>query len=70
MAKSKKKRNKKYSGADAVQNRPAITRVQAVNRGAIGQWIYEKKRTLKIVGAVLSVGLVIAIIVSGIISLF
>lgn len=47
MAKQKKKRTKKYSGVDAAQTRPSITRVQAVNRSHAGQWYYERKRVIK-----------------------
>lgn len=47
MGQQKKKRTKKYSGADAASARPSITRVQAVNRSKIGQWWHEKKRVAK-----------------------
>ena len=70
MAKVKKKRNKKYTGADAAATRPTITRVQAVNRGKLGQWLFENQKMLKMIRNFLLIGLVIAIIVSGIISLF
>ena len=70
MAKVKKKRNKKYTGADGAATRPTITRVQAVNRGKLGQWLFENQKMLKMIRNVLLIGLVIAIIVSGIISLF
>ena len=70
MAKVKKKRNKKYTGADAAATRPTITRVQAVNRGKPGQWLFENQKMLKMIRNVLLIGLVIAIIISGIISLF
>ena len=70
MAKVKKKRNKKYTGADAAATRPTITRVQAVNRGKLGQWLFENQKMLKMIRNVLLIGLVVAIIISGIISLF
>ena len=70
MAKVKKKRDKKYTGADAAATRPTITRVQAVNRGKLGQWLFENQKMLKMIRNVLLIGLVIAIIISGIISLF
>ena len=70
MAKAKKKRTKKYSGADAASTRPNIVRVQAVNRSKFGQWLYERKKLLKTVGTVLLVIAVIVIVISGIISLF
>ena len=70
MAKVKKKRNKKYTGADAAATRLTITRVQAVNRGKLGQWLFENQKMLKMIRNVLLIGLVVAIIISGIISLF
>ena len=70
MAKVKKKRNKKYTGADAAATRPTITRVQAVNRGKLGQWLFENKKMLKMIRNVLLIGLIVAIIISGIVSLF
>ena len=70
MVKAKKKRNKKYSGADATQTRPTITRVQAVNRGAIGQWLHEHRRMMKYIGIAALVIFVLALVVAGIISLF
>ena len=70
MAKVKKKRNKKYTGADAAATRPTITRVQAVNRGKLGQWLFENQKMLKMIRNVLLIGLIVAIIISGIVSLF
>ena len=70
MAKVKKKRNKKYTGADAAATRPTITRVQTVNRGKLGQWLFENQKMLKMIRNVLLIGLIVAIIISGIVSLF
>lgn len=70
MAKVKKKRNKKYTGADAAATRPTITRVQAVNRSKLGQWLFENQKMLKMTRNILLIGLIVAIIISGIISLF
>ncbi len=47
MAKQKKKRNKKYTGADAAMTRPTVTRVQAVSRGRVSQWWFDHKRLAK-----------------------
>lgn len=47
MVKQKKKRTKKYSGADAAVTRPVVTRVTAANRRKPGQWWFERKRILK-----------------------
>ena len=70
MAKVKKKRNKKYRGADAAATRPTITRVQAVNRSKLGQWLFENQKMLKMTRNILLIGLIVAIIISGIVSLF
>ena len=70
MAKVKKKRNKKYTGADAAATRPTLTRVQAVNRSKLGQWLFENQKMLKMIRNVLLIGLIVAIIISGIVSLF
>ena len=47
MVKQKKKRTKKYSGADAAVTRPVVTRVTAVNRSKFDQWWFERKKILK-----------------------
>lgn len=70
MAKIKKKRNKKYAGADAAQQKPTITRVQAVNRNPISQWLYERQRLLKTIGIGVIIVLALILIISGIVSLF
>ena len=64
MAKQKKKRTKKYSGADAAVHRPSITRVSAVSRSKPKQWYYERKRVIKPVAIFVAVvvGLVALII--------
>ena len=61
MAKNKKKRNKVYTGADAVVVRPIITRISAVNRSKIGQWLFEHKKIIKPV--LIASGIVIFIII-------
>ncbi len=64
MAKQKKKRNKAYTGADAVTARPIVTHISAVNRGKVGQWWFDHKRIAKpalIVGGIVAgLGVVIA----------
>lgn len=47
MAKQKKKRSKKYTGADAKTSQPQIVRIQAVKRSKFGQWWFEKKKFRK-----------------------
>ena len=45
--KQKKKRNKQYRGIDAAMERPAVTKISAVNRSVFGQWWFDRKRVLK-----------------------
>lgn len=47
MAKSKKKRNKVYSGSGAAMAKPSVTRISAANRSKFGQWWFERKRIAK-----------------------
>lgn len=70
MAKPKKKRTKKYSGIDAATHRSSVTRVSAVNRSRLGQWLHDRQRMLKLAGTVLIIIAVIILVISGIISLF
>ena len=69
MAKTKKKRNKKYTGADAADARPTIIRVQAANRGKLGQWLFERRALLKRLGQVILAVLVVSLLISGLSSL-
>lgn len=47
MSKQKKKRSKKYTGADAATTRPTVTRVKAVKRTKLQQWWLDRRRALK-----------------------
>ncbi len=57
--KQKKKRNKPYTGADAVKARPTIIRIEAVNRNWVAQWWFDHKRIAKPVLIGVGVALVI-----------
>lgn len=59
-AKSKKKRNKRYSGVDASLDKPIITKVSAVNRTKLGQWWFDRKKVLKPI--IITIGVVILVI--------
>lgn len=64
MARRNKKRNKQYTGEDAKRLQPAETqqtvhRYEAVDRGRIGQWWFEKKRTVKIAAGVTAIVLIL-----------
>jgi len=61
MGKQKKKRNKVYSGADAVITRPVVTRISAVNRNKLSQWWFDHKRVAKPV--LIASGVVLALVI-------
>lgn len=60
MGKNKKKRNKAYTGVDAAETRPVITRVSAADRNKLSQWWFDKKRVLKPV--LITSGVVIVVV--------
>lgn len=45
--KAKKKRNKPYRGADAAVTKPVVTKLQAADRSALGQWWFDHKSIAK-----------------------
>jgi hypothetical protein len=61
MAKQKKKRNKIYAGADAAITKPIITRISAANRSKVGQWWFDRKKSLKPI--LITAGAVVFVIV-------
>lgn len=70
MGKNKKKRNKKYSGADAAITQPVITRIEAVNRNKLSQWWFDHKKMAKPILIAAAVVFAVVIIIAQIISLF
>jgi hypothetical protein len=60
MAKVKKKRSKVYRGNDAKRTTPTVVRIEAVNRGRLGQWWFDNKKFTKPV----LIALVIAFIIT------
>lgn len=61
--KQKKKRNKQYRGQDAAMTRPAVTRITAANRSALGQWWFDRKKILKPIIIAVAVAAVIALLI-------
>jgi len=61
MSKNKKKRNKVYTGVDAAITKPIITRIAAVQRSAIGQFWFERKKIIKPV--LITSGIVLFVII-------
>lgn len=69
MAKTKKKRTKRYHGTGAAAPQgPVVHHFEAVERGRFGDWWVEHKTRLRIIGIVVLVIFIIVLIVSGIIS--
>lgn len=65
MAKNKKKRTKRYAGADAAQGpKPVVRRYEAVMRGPVRQWLYDHRRQSKIFGVLALIVFVITLVVS------
>lgn len=62
MAKSKKKRNKAYTGVDASLP-PTITKVTAVSRSPFGQWWFEHKKVVKRVATIVLIIAAVVIII-------
>lgn len=60
MAKQKKKRNKKYTGADAAITQPTVIKLTAANRSKLGQWFFERKQFLR--PALIASGVVIVVV--------
>lgn len=60
MGKQKKKRNKAYQGAGASIARPTVTRMTAVNRNAVSQWWFDRKKFLK--PALITTGIVVLVV--------
>lgn len=63
MSKNKKKRNKKYTGADAAIVKPVITRIEAVNRNKVAQYWFEHKKIAKPVLITSGVAFVLVILI-------
>jgi len=67
MSKNKKKRNKKYTGIDAKIDDGLVTirKVTAANRTPFHQWLFEKKKIIRIVAiALLAIAVITAALVS------
>lgn len=60
MAKTKKRRNKSYTGENAKIAQPTVTRISAVHRRPVQQWWHEKKRIAKPV--IITVLVVVAVV--------
>ena len=59
MAKVKKKRSKAYRGNDAKLTRPTVVRIEAANRGRLGQWWFDNKKFTKPVLIALAIAFIV-----------
>ena len=64
MGKNKKKRDKAYKGSGAATVRPAVTRIEAVNRNRASQWWVDHKRIAKPAGIASGVVVVIVVLIA------
>lgn len=73
MSRRPKKRTKKYSGEDAKRVQPAsepvVHRYEAIERGAFGQWWFERKKLIRTIAIVVGVIVLVCWLVAEIISL-
>jgi hypothetical protein len=68
--KSKKRRNKTYSGQNAAKQQPTIHRYSAVERSKLGQWWHDNKRIAAPVLKYGSGAILIILTILGLISVF
>ncbi len=68
--KQKKKRTKKYQGADAKLNTPQVVRVSAEERSAFKEWWLVYGRLAKFIGAAVGILLVAILLIIGLIGIF
>ncbi|MGB3946061.1 MAG: hypothetical protein WBK76_04470 [Candidatus Saccharimonadales bacterium] len=68
-AKQKKKRNKKYQGADAKVSTPLVTRVSAEERSRLKEWWLVYGQLTRLVGTIVGILVAIVLLVVGIVGL-
>jgi hypothetical protein len=70
MAKQKKRRNKRYHGADARLTTPSVMRVSAEERSAFKEWWLVYGRLVRFSGIVIGIIVLVVFCLIGIIGLF
>lgn len=68
--KQKKKRNKRYHGADAKVTAPSVVRVSAEERSAFKEWWLTYGRLVRVLGGIIGVIAALILLIIGIIGLF
>ncbi len=69
-AKQKKKRNKRYQGADAKVQTPQIMRVSAEERSRFKEWWITYGQLAKVGGGIIGAILVVILLIIGIVGMF
>lgn len=69
MSRKHKKRNKPYTGQDAVPDQPVVHRYTAVVRSPMGEWWQDHKRMVRIVSIVAGVVLLAGLLIYGLIDI-
>ena len=69
MSRKHKKRNKPYTGQDAVPDQPVVHRYTAVVRSPIGEWWQEHKRMVRIVSIIGGIVLIATFLVFELVNL-
>jgi hypothetical protein len=67
--KQKKKRNKRYHGADAKVTAPSVVRVSAEERSRLKEWWLVYGQLARVIGALAGIVFVLILLVVGIIGL-
>lgn len=65
--KSKKKRNKQYQGADARVETPVVTRMTAVSRHPLHQWLYDRRKFARPVAIAAAVVFALVLVITQIV---
>ncbi len=68
--KQKKKRNKKYQGADAKVSSPQVLRVSAEERSAFKEWWLTYGRLVKFTAAAAGIVFALLLVIVGLVGLF
>jgi hypothetical protein len=69
-AKVKKKRNKRYNGADARVTRPVVMKVEAEELSALQEWWRTYGQLVRFAAVAVGIVLLIALLVIGIVGIF
>ena len=68
MSKKQKKRNKPYTGADAV-SRPTVHHYEAITRSPLSEWWHEHKKQVRLYGIIAGVAAIVIFVVYELFSL-